>query len=120
MPFEARTLGRTGLKVGPIGLGSSYGLSEAGVEEAFELGCNYMYWGSLRRSGFGRGLRNICEKDRDGVVIVVQSYTRIGCLMGWSVGRAIRWLKIDHADVLLLGWWNGEPPNRIRDAALAL
>ena len=41
MPFEARTLGRTGLKVGPIGLGSSYGLSEAGVEEAFERGCNY-------------------------------------------------------------------------------
>ena len=29
--MQYRTLGRTGLRVGPLGLGSSYGLSEAGV-----------------------------------------------------------------------------------------
>jgi len=40
--------------------------------------------------------------------------------MGWSVERALRALRLDHADVLLLGLWNKPVPARIMDAARRL
>jgi aryl-alcohol dehydrogenase-like predicted oxidoreductase len=40
--------------------------------------------------------------------------------MGWSVERALRSLGYDRADVLLLGLWNRETPERILDAARVL
>ena len=41
-------------------------------------------------------------------------------LLGVSVRRALRKLEIDSCDVLLLGWWNSAPPQRILDAARRL
>lgn len=118
--FEARMLGRTGKLTGPLGLASSFGVGERGVELAHERGCRYFYWGSLRRGAFGRGLRNVLAKDRANTQLVIQSYTRIGMLMGVSVRRALRQLGTDHCDVLLLGWWDSVPPARILDAARRL
>ncbi len=121
MPFAPRPLGRTGLDAGtPLGLSASYGVGEEGVELAFERGCRYFYWGSMRKSSFGRGLRTILKKDRSKVALCIQTYTRIGMLMGMSVRRALRWLGTDTCDVLLLGWWNDLPPARILDAARRL
>lgn len=114
------TLGRSGLRVRPLGLGSSFGLSAADVERAFERGLNFFYWGSLRRGGFGRGLRSLASAHRDDLVIVVQSYTRVAALMKPSLVSALRRLRIDYADLLLLGWWNAPPPARIIDTAREL
>jgi aryl-alcohol dehydrogenase-like predicted oxidoreductase len=118
--FEPRPLGRTGKLVGPLGLAASYGVGEKGVELAFERGVRYFYWGSLRKTSYGKGLKNVLAKDRAGTTLVIQTYTRIGMLMGVSLRRALRWLGTDHCDVLLLGWWNGMPPARIMDAARRL
>lgn len=118
--WEKRTLGRTGLKVSPIGLGSSFGLSAKDVERAFDRGINYMYWGSMRRPGFGRGIKNIARRNRDELVTVVQTYSRAKLAIKPSVELALRQLGIDYTDILLLGWWNDTPPNRILDGALAL
>ncbi len=118
--FEPRALGRTGKIVGPLGLASSYGVGEAGVLEGFERGVRYFYWGSMRWAPFGRGLAQICKKSRQEAVIVIQSYTRVAALLGLSVRRALRRIGTDHADVLLLGWWNRMPPQRILDAARRL
>jgi aryl-alcohol dehydrogenase-like predicted oxidoreductase len=118
--FEPRPLGRTGRVVGPLGLAASFGVGETGVLEAFERGVRYFYWGSLRRGSFGRGLREVLKKGREQSTVVIQTYTRIGMLMGPSVRRALRKLDTDHADVLLLGWWNSTPPQRILDAAQRL
>lgn len=118
--FSPRPLGRTGKVVGPLGLAASFGVGERGVELAFERGVRYFYWGSLRRSSFGRGLRNVLAKNRAETVLVVQTYTRLGSLMGVSLRRALRWLETDTCDVLLLGWWNAMPPARILDAARRL
>mgnify|MGYP001570998545 CR=1 FL=1 len=118
MPFEKRVLGKTGISVGPIGLGSSFGVRGRDVEEAFERGCNYLYWGSWRRGGFGDGLRAIAKRNREKLVLVVQSYSRVGMLVGPSVNWALHRLGFEYADVLLLGMWNKEPPARIIDAAL--
>lgn len=118
--FEPRALGKTGRIVGPLGLAASFGVGAAGVEEAYERGVRYFYWGSLRRGDFGRGLGKVLKKDRAGTTLVIQTYTRLAMLMGVSLRRALRKLETDHADVLLLGWWNSEPPRRIVDAALRL
>ena len=119
MSFASRALGRTGLRVGPLGLGASYGVPAAAVERAFERGVNYLYWGSLRRGGFERALCHL-RPHRDRVVLVLQSFSRVAPLVTWSVERALRRLNYVCADVLLLGLWNRPVPERILDAARAL
>lgn len=106
--------------MGPVGLGSSFGLPGREVERAYERGVNFFLWGSLRRRDFGRGLKNLAAKNRDDVVIAVQSYTRFASLMEWSVDRSLSALKTDYVDVLCLAWWNAAPPKRILDEALRL
>jgi aryl-alcohol dehydrogenase-like predicted oxidoreductase len=120
MPFEKRTLGRTGLRVGPLGLASSYGLRETGVERAFERGCNYLYWGSVRRRPFGRALARLCATRRDDVVLVLQSYGRFRWLVRRALESGLRRLGTDHADVLLLGMWNRPVKSAILETAVRL
>jgi aryl-alcohol dehydrogenase-like predicted oxidoreductase len=114
-----RILGRTGLQVGRLGISSSYGVPGDALERAFERGVNYIYWGSRRLASFGEGLKRLRSK-RDRFVLVIQSYTRVAGLMGWSLERALRALSYDHADVLLLGMWNKPLPPKILDAAQKL
>lgn len=109
-----------GLDVSALGIGSSYGLSGADVERSFERGINFFFWGSRRRADFGEGVRRLARKHRDRMVIAIQSYTRIGWLMPWSVDRALRTLGVDAIDILGLAWWNAPPPRRILDAAMRL
>ena len=118
--WEKVTLGRTGLSATPLGLGSSFGIRAADVERAFDRGINFFYWGSLRLRDFGKGVSTLAERHRDEIVVVVQSYSRFASLMRRSVEGALRRLKIDHADLLLLGLWNAPPSPRILDAARSL
>ncbi len=118
--WRPRTLGRSGLQVSRLGLGSSYGVGERDVERAIERGVTYLYWGSRRRDGFGRAIARAAKRDRDRLCVVVQSYSRSALALGPSLDMALRRLGLDHADVLLLGWWNAPPPRRILDKASAL
>jgi aryl-alcohol dehydrogenase-like predicted oxidoreductase len=119
MPFQPRTLGRTGLTVGPIGLASSYGAPAETVPWAFDLGVRYFYWGSIRRNRFAKGLGELGSK-RDQYALVIQTYSRIAALIPGSLERALRSVQNDYADVVLLGLWNHPPPARILDACLKL
>jgi aryl-alcohol dehydrogenase-like predicted oxidoreductase len=101
-------------------LGLGPGLEARDVERAFERGINYLYWGSLRAAPFGRGIANLARRHRSEMVVVVQTYSRVGWMMRGSLERALRELGTDYADFLLLGWWQAPPPPRILDAALAL
>jgi len=118
--FASRPLGRTGLEVLPLGLGSSYKAPQAAYEEAFERGVSYFYWGSRRREMMGDALRGVMPKHRDRVHLVIQSYARLGRMVKGSVTKALRSLGVDYCDVLLLGWFNNPPPKRIIDAAVDL
>jgi len=118
-PFAHRILGTTGLRVGRLGVASSYGVPGSAVEQAFEQGVNYLYWGTRRTGGFGQAIRNL-SRQRDKLVLVIQSYSRIAALVGPSIERALRQVKLEYADVLLLGLWNKPVAGRILDASRKL
>lgn len=113
-------LGQTGLTVSRLGIGSSFTKDERFIEEAVERGVNYLYWGSLRRPAFGRAIRNLARRDRDGVVVTVQSYTRVAALMRPSVEIALRRAGLEYFDFLLLGKWDRPPGPALVEAALRL
>jgi aryl-alcohol dehydrogenase-like predicted oxidoreductase len=119
MSFDRAILGRTGLEVGRIGISATYGVPADAVEHAFDRGVNYLYWGSLRTGAFARALRNLAPR-RERMVLVIQSYSRVAGLVGWSLERALRRVKMDYADVLLLGMWGRRPGARIVDACRRL
>jgi aryl-alcohol dehydrogenase-like predicted oxidoreductase len=113
--IQRAVLGRTGLDVGRLGISASYGVPGSAVEQAFEQGVNYIYWGSMRRADFGSAIRNLA-RERERMVLVIQSYSRLAGLVAWSLERALRQLRLDYCDVLLLGMWNKPVPRRILDA----
>lgn len=117
---EPRILGRSGLTVGRLGLGSSYGGTTRGYERAFEQGCNYFYWGSIRRAAFGEAIRNIATRHREKLVVVLQSYSRFGISLSGKIESSLRRLKLDYADILLLGWHNKPLGGWLIDAAQRL
>jgi predicted aldo/keto reductase-like oxidoreductase len=119
MRFEDRTLGRTGVTVGPMGISSSYGAPAAAVERAIDAGMTYVYWGSIRTAAFAEALRHLAPR-RDRFMLAIQSYSRVGLALAWSVERALQRIGYDHADVLLLGYWNHRMRPRILDAARTL
>jgi aryl-alcohol dehydrogenase-like predicted oxidoreductase len=119
MSFDRAIFGRMGINVCRLGLAASYGAPASAVEQAFDQGVNYFYWGSFRRKQFGDGLRQLAPH-RDGFLLALQSYSRVGALVGPSVERALRTLHFDYTDVLLLGLWNDGVPPRILDACRKL
>jgi aryl-alcohol dehydrogenase-like predicted oxidoreductase len=119
MRFEDRVLGRTGVTVGPLGISASYGVPAAAVERAVEAGMTYVYWGSMRTAAFAEALRHLAAR-RDRFTLAIQSYSRLATALTWSVERALSRIGYDHADVLLLGYWNGPVRPRILDAARTL
>jgi len=109
-------LGNTELHVGRLGLGASYGVPAKALEEAFEHGCNYFYWGALRNAKMASAVRNIVKKGkRDELVIVIQDFRRTRRGIEKSLVRGLNKLGLDYADVLLLGWHNSPPNPKILD-----
>jgi aryl-alcohol dehydrogenase-like predicted oxidoreductase len=115
---EKRILGRSGFEVGRLGVACGYGAPTAAYEEAFERGCNYFYWGSFRRSSMAAAIKNIdAQGRRDKLVVVIQVYNRIASMLQGSVERGLTKAGLDYADVLLLGWHNSLPSQKLLDVA---
>jgi len=118
---ERISLGRSGLQVSKLGLGSSFKAPTSSYLEAFDRGVNYFYWGSIRRREMGDAIREIARDGRrDDLVCMLQSYSRVGSLLRLFVERGLRSLGLERTDALLLGWHNKPPSRGVLDAAVEL
>ncbi len=106
---EKVVLGRSGLRVSRLGVGSTYGVSESACKRAFDAGVNYFFWGSVRTPAMGAAIRDLARGHRHELVVVLQCYARWPWMVRRSVEQGLRQLGLDHADVLLLGWHETVP-----------
>ena len=114
---EPVTLGRTGLKVGRLGISSSYGAPAEAFEEAFERGCNYFVMGSFmkgRSKEIIKAIRNIVKNGgRDKLVVCQMEYTHSKLLGKPHFYKGLKVLGLEYVDVLMLGYYPSAPPRRI-------
>ena len=117
-------LGRTGLKVGRLGISSSFGAPAAALEAAFERGCNYFNWGTFPR-GRSRhmqtAIRNITGSGRrEDLILAMLTYAHSAFLTDHFFKKGLKDAGIDYADVLILGYFPRRPSRRVIDGALRL
>ena len=118
------TLGRTGLKVGRLGIATGYRAPADAIELAFEQGCNYLTWGTFIR---GRSphvreavRRIVANGQRDQLVLSMFSYAHQAWLTETLFARGLESLGLERADVLMLGYFSSVPNRRILDGALRM
>jgi len=121
---EPVVLGRTGLKVGRLGIASGYGAPAAAIEEAFERGSNYFTWGTVilgYKPQMRKALKNIAAKgERDKLVLAAFSYAHNNHFTEKMLRRGLKSAGLDRADVLILGYFSGKVPRRLVDGALRM
>ena len=114
-------LGRSGLKVGRLGISSSYGAPAEAFEEAFEQGCNYFTYGTFVKGGspeMRKAIKNITAKGcRDQLVVSVYTYAHWPWLTSRLFPRDLKHLGIDYADVLILGYYSSIPDPKTLEMA---
>jgi predicted aldo/keto reductase-like oxidoreductase len=125
MEFDEKIVfGRTGLKVGRLGIASGYWAPANAIEEAFERGCNYLTWGTFVK-GYSphmrQALRNIVGKgQRDRLVLAMFSYAHQSFLTEHFFRKGLKAAGLDYADVLILGGFYRPPSKRVVDGAIRL
>jgi predicted aldo/keto reductase-like oxidoreductase len=121
---ETGLLGRTGLQIGRLGIASGYGAPTAAIEEAFERGCNYFTWGTVIKGykpQMRQALQNIVNKgQRDRLVLAAFTYAHNNFFTERMLRRGLRSAGLDHADVLILGYFSRRPSRRLVDGALRM
>ena len=121
---EPIILGRTGLRVGRLGIASGYGAPTAAIEEAFERGCNYFTWGTVIKGykpQMRQALKNIVAKgQRDRLVLAMFTYAHNNFFTERLLVRGLESAGLDHADVLILGYFSRRPSRRLIDGALRM
>jgi predicted aldo/keto reductase-like oxidoreductase len=125
MDFSSKViLGQTGLSVGRLGISSSYGANAEAFEEAFDRGCNYFTWGTFVKGPskeMKKAVRNIVKKgQRDKLVLSLYSYFHSNMLTDLFIPRRLKQLGVDHADILILGFYSWHPSKNIINGAIRL
>jgi len=96
-------IGNTGLLSSRLGIGSTFDASTAVIEDAFERGINYLYWGTVRQPDFARAMVNLSKHHRDELILTVQSYSQDPSSIEGEVEDALKTAGIENFDFLLLG-----------------
>ena len=125
MDFKEKiTLGRTGLRVGRLGISSSYGAPAKAFEEAFERGCNYFNMGSFikgRSKEMIKAIKNITAKGkRDELVVAIYDYTHSPLIGQKHFMKGLRKMGLEYVDELMLGYYSGLPRKSVMNWAIRL
>lgn len=119
---EKKLLGTTGIKVGRVGISTSFGADVEVYEEAFDRGCNYFTWGTFvkgRSETFKTFLQNLQKSGRrEEIFLSLLSYSHSSFLSNWFLRSALRKLRTEYVDCLLLGYFNRKPSNKLLDWAV--
>jgi aryl-alcohol dehydrogenase-like predicted oxidoreductase len=113
-------LGRTGLLVSRVGIGCSYGIETSALLEAFDRGLNYFYFGTLRRAAMAKAVHQLIPAHREELIVAIQSYSRWPGVLRKSVGIALKKLRLQHADILILGKMDQPPSNELVEEIIRL
>jgi predicted aldo/keto reductase-like oxidoreductase len=113
-------LGRSGLVSARLGIGADQGIDAGALQWAFESGINYFYWGSRRAAGMRDAIRQLAPGQRERLIIALQSYDTTGLTTTMTFRRGLAQLRIEYADVLILGKRDAPLTRRALDSALAL
>jgi predicted aldo/keto reductase-like oxidoreductase len=125
MNFNEKTvLGRTGLRVGKLGISSSFGAKAEVFEEAFEHGCNYFTLGTFIKGSspeMKKAIREIIKKGkREDLVLALTSYAHAPVLTEKFFKSRLKKLGIEQADILNLGYFMKRPVQSIIDGAVSM
>ena len=101
--LERREVGRTGMQTARLGIGSTFGAPASAIEEAFERGINYLYWGTVRRPEFAHAMVNLSRQHRDELILTIQSYSKNPESIAGEVEEALTSAGVEYFDFLLLG-----------------
>ena len=101
--LEKRTIGRTGMVSSRIGLGSTFNAPASAIEEAFEHGINYLYWGTVRQPEFAKAMCNLEKQHRDELIFTIQSYSQDPSSIEEEVTTQLKICGVQDFDFLLLG-----------------
>ena len=101
--LERREVGRTGMQTGRLGIGSTFGAPASAIEEAFERGINYLYWGTVRRPEFAHAMVSLSRQHRDELILTIQSYSKDPDSIEGEVEEALASAGLEYFDFLLLG-----------------
>lgn len=101
--LERRELGQTGMQSSRLGIGSTFDPPARVIEEAFDRGINYLYWGSVRQPGFARAMQSLAKHHRDELILTVQSYSQDPSSIEGEVQDALKSAGLENFDFLLLG-----------------
>src|SRR5205823_5037169 len=115
-----RSLGGTGLQVGPIGMASTFGKSRKDIEWAVDLGCNYLVIKPKRQPGFSDALRRYARNGRDKLVVAMEMAPRWSLTMRLSVELTMMRMGLEHIDCLMLAHRSGTDIDGLFATALRL
>ena len=93
-----------GKRIHRYGISPSYGLDEAGVREALDLGANYLFWTPTKKY-MKNVIKDVVARDRDRFMLAT------GPMLGYfggSVRKAAEWAlresNSDYIDILQVFW----------------
>ena len=93
-----------GKSIHRYGISASYGLDEAGVREAIDLGANYIFWSPVKKF-LKTVIKDVVMKDRDRFMLAT------GPILGYFAGsvrraaeKALRASGSDYLDVVQVFW----------------
>ena len=111
--LEKREIGKTGLISSRIGLGSTFNAPASAIEEAFDHGINYLYWGTVRQPEFAKAMRNLEKQHRDELIFTIQSYSPDPAEIEKEVTTQLKVCGVQDFDFLLLGNRESKPSDEI-------